>query len=51
MPRAVSGARKGGVAVTPAGSWQVSTKQDPLLVRGSPGRAVPEAEAPSVTRR
>ena len=33
------------MAVTPAESQQVSTKQDPLLVRGS------AAEAPSVTRR
>ena len=45
MLRAVPGAQKGGVAVTPAESQQVSTKQDPLLVRGS------AAEAPSVTRR
>ena len=45
MLRAVPGAQRGGVAVTPAESQQVSTKQDPLLVRGS------AAEAPSVTRR
>ena len=45
MLRAVPGAQREGVAVTPTWSQQMSTKQDPLLVRGS------AAEAPSVTRR